>query len=82
MPTFRTSEELTLLYAVTAERLVAYAARGNLAMRRRDGALHFDEANVARLFPRLGESRCAPQPQAGLGTLGRVRLGAPPAAAE
>lgn len=84
MLTFRTAEELTRIYAVSAERLLAYAARGNLSMCRRDGAVHFDESRVAKLFPRrhgLGISLCPEHPRPGFGTLGRVRLGEPPSAA-
>ena len=73
---FRSAEELSLVYAVSTERLLAYAARGNLAMCRTNDALQFDERGVARLFPRRGE------PDAGLGALGRVCLGTPPAAAD
>lgn len=80
MPTFRTSDELTRLYAVSAERLLSYAARGNLSMRRCDGATYFDESRVAKLFPRKrgpGRDLCPPHQLPGFGTLGRVRLGEP-----
>jgi hypothetical protein len=66
---FRSAEELTLVYAVSTERLCAYAARGNLSMRRCSGELQFDEASVAKLFPKRHASA------QGLGTLGQVRLG-------
>lgn len=66
---FRSAEELSLVYAVSVERLRAYAGRGNLAMRRCSGELQFDESAVAKLFPKRG----ALEP--GLGTLGSVRLG-------
>jgi hypothetical protein len=66
---FRSAEQLSLVYAVSAERLRAYAARGNLAMRRCSGELQFDEAAVAKLFPKRGSL------DAGFGTLGKVRLG-------
>lgn len=82
---FRTAEELRQRYAVTAARLFAYAARGNLAMHRVDGEPRFDEDAVARLFPRrtaFGISISAPNPRPGFGTLGAYRLGEPPSAAE
>jgi hypothetical protein len=85
MPTFRTSEELAVCYAVSAERLLAYAARGNLSMCWRDGAALFDEARVARLFPKkqgLGTALCPPHRQPGFGTLGRLRLGEQETAAD
>lgn len=78
MPTFRTSEDLVLRYAVSAERLLAYAARGNLSMCRRDGAPLFDEARVARLFPKklgAGTTLFPSHREPGFGTLGRIRLG-------
>jgi hypothetical protein len=66
---FRSAEELSLVYAVSAERLRAYAARGNLAMRRCSGELQYEETAVAKLFPK----RNAIEP--GFGLLGFVRLG-------
>lgn len=85
MPMFRTAEELEQRYAVTAARLLAYAMRGNLAMRRENGEPRFDEAAVARLFPRrtaFGVSMSEPNPRPGFGTLGAYRLGEPPSAAD
>jgi hypothetical protein len=85
MPTFRTAEELSKHYAVTGDRLLSYARRGNLAMRRVGDALQFDEAAVARLFPlrrAYGISISAEHPQPGFGTLGAHRLGELPRAAE
>jgi hypothetical protein len=73
---FRSAEELSSIYAVSAERLRAYAARGSLAMRRCGGELQFEEAKVAKLFPK----RHGFEP--GLGTLGSVRLGEPKPAAD
>jgi len=70
-PMFRSAEELSLVYAVSTERLCSYAARGNLSMRRCSGELQFDETSVARLFPKRNGS----EPVQGLGTLGQVRLG-------
>jgi hypothetical protein len=66
---FRSAEELSLVYSVSAERLRSYAARGNLSMRRCSGELQFDEASVAKLFPKRHGS------EPGLGILGLVRLG-------
>ncbi|HET8933420.1 MAG TPA: hypothetical protein VFN67_08280 [Polyangiales bacterium] len=66
---FRSAEELSVVYAVSAERLRAYAARGNLAMRRCSGEPQYEEAAVAKLFPKRGSF------EPGLGTLGFVRLG-------
>lgn len=82
MPQFRTAEELEQRYAVSAARLLAYAARGNLSMRRAGAGLMFDETSVARLFPRrvaYGISMSEPHTAPGFGTLGTYRLGEPPA---
>jgi hypothetical protein len=76
MPMFRAAEELEKRYAVVTARLLAYAERGNLGMRRVGGQLLFDELAVARIFPER-QAR-----QACLGTLGAQRLGQPPSAAE
>lgn len=85
MSQFRSGEELAQRYAVSTARLLAYAARGNLAMRRAGAASLFDEAAVARLFPRraaYGISMSEPHAAAGFGTLGAYRLGEPPTAAD
>lgn len=82
---FRTAEELEKQYAVVTARLLRYAQRGNLAMRRVGDALQFDELAVARLFPQRhasGISMSAAHPQPGFGTLGAHRLGELPQAAE
>jgi hypothetical protein len=76
MPMFRAAEELEKRYAVVTARLLAYAVRGNLAMRRVGGQLLFDELAVARIFPERRASRPS------LGVLGTHRLGQPPSAAE
>ncbi len=78
MPNFLAVDELSYRYLVSAERLLAYALRGNLSMTREDGLLRFDAAQVARLFPKRGEAGGASEPSARLGTLGRIRLGVPP----
>lgn len=77
MPNFLTIEELSHNYVVTSERLLAYAARGNLSMSRGEGVLRFDEARVARLFPRRSESGASTPIRTRLGTLGHSRLGQP-----
>jgi hypothetical protein len=70
MPTFRTAEDLEKRYAVVASCLLAFAERGNLAMRRVGSQLQFDERAVARLFPRRAAI-------GGNGTvIGQVTLGA------
>jgi hypothetical protein len=74
MPTFRTAEDLEKRYAVLASRLLAYAERGNLSMRRVGSQLQFDEHAVARLFPvRAAHSG---SPDAGSHSLGYTTLGA------
>jgi len=83
--TFRTAEELEQRYAVSRARLLQYAARGNLAMRRHGAVVLFDEAAVGRLFPErhpYGISMSAPHARPGFGTLGAHRLGEPPSAAD
>lgn len=66
---FCTAAQLHARYAVSEHRLLAYAQRGNLSMRRIGSLLLFDERDVARLFPRRGTSQQA------LGRLGFTRLG-------
>ena len=85
MPQFRTAQQLEERYAVSAARLLAFAARGNLSMRRAGAELQFDESSVARLFPRrmaYGISMSELHARPGFGTLGAYRLGEPPTAAE
>lgn len=77
MPTFRTAEDLEQRYAVMASCLLAFAERGNLAMRRVGSQLQFDERAVARLFPLRAASggMSLAAHQLGQATLGTVRLG-------
>ena len=76
MPTFRTAEDLTRHYAVSPERLLTYAQRGNLSMRKLGDELWFDEEAVARLFPkRTGDADATPGQRLGSGVLGTATLG-------
>ena len=76
MPTFRPAEDLTLHYAVTPERLRAYAQRGNLSMRKLGDEFWFDEEAVARLFPkRADDAATASGQRLGIGGLGTATLG-------
>jgi hypothetical protein len=74
MATFSAAEDLEKRYAVTRAQLLAYAQRGNLSMRRTPDGLQFDEAAVARLFPRRGLRLRAPERT--YGVLGACKLGA------
>ena len=83
MPQWKTAEQISALYVVGEERLIAYSRRGNLAMRRRpDGAVLFDEDGVARFFrTRIAAAAALSAPRANnLGVLGVARLGEAPQA--
>lgn len=76
-----TAAQLRERYAVSEQRLLAYACRGNLSMRRLGSQLLFEERGVARLFPRLSVLRAAAQaadtPARALAVLGQAKLGMP-----
>ena len=78
MATFRTAEDLTLRYAVTAARLLAFAQRGNLSMRKLGDELWFEEGAVARLFPARECSAETQGQRLGFGVLGAGTLGRGP----
>ncbi|HVJ93961.1 MAG TPA: hypothetical protein VM580_29430 [Labilithrix sp.] len=83
MPNWMTAEEIGERYVVGPERLQAFAARGNLACRKPEGApMLFDEASVARLFrPRYGGIAVTKPAGNHLGVLGVSKLGDEPARA-
>lgn len=83
MASFSTAADLQQRYAVSAQVLLAYARRGNLAMRRPPTLLAepsadeilFDEEGVARLFPRRASRGSGGNTQPTLGVLGASRMG-------
>lgn len=81
MAGWKNANEIEALYLVSAERLLAFAARGNLPLCRADGGeVLFDESAVARLFrARSGGMTVSTQAAArpGFGVLGATRLGQP-----
>jgi hypothetical protein len=81
MAVWKSASDLQDLYAVSEERLEAFARRGNLPFRREaSGAILYEEGGVARLFRSRGggltiSAEAASNP--GFGVLGAMRLGAP-----
>lgn len=77
MARWMTAYEISARYAVGEKTLLAYARMGNMPMLRdAGGAVYFDEAHAASLFPQRSSSG-----RANLGVMGEARLGAssPPA---
>lgn len=79
MAEWMTAEQVAVRYVVGERRLLEYAERGNLAMRRcADGRVLFDAEGVARFFRVRGAAAPAAGPGARaqhLGVLGVARLG-------